>query len=174
MPDPAVARMLLVDLAVVATELVRADRPPYPPGANTRARFEHWYQFGQRLFHLAIETGIETEGLTIQPDELAPLVGALGDSGLLHQLRDAAIDVFSDINYEYGFVHVAQSWSELCAFLSSLVFLRGLLHRHPKLSPDTTELERLMERWGEELYKPLDARHRMPDAHWWWYGSAPA
>ena len=70
-------------------------------------------------------------------------------------------------------MHVAQSWGELCVFHSALVFLGELLRRHAHLAPDTQEIERLMTRWGEELYKPQEPPRGMPAEHWWWFGPSP-
>lgn len=173
LPERDTVRTLLVDLAVVATELVHAERPPYPAGSNTRARFEHWYQFGSRLFHLAIEVGMELGGQQAHRDDVALVVEALGDSGLLHQLCDAAEDVFGELDYEYGYVHVRHPWGELCTFVSALEFLRTLLGEHAQLAPDTTELVGLMSRWGDELYKEQEPPPGMPDEHWWWFAAEP-
>lgn len=155
------SRELIGDLAVLLEELGQAPRPRYE--GNTAQRFTRWYAFGERLFHLAIEVGIAVEG---EDHELA--VGLDLAGALVEALEDG---LSAYIGHEYGHFYGGQPWRELCVFRSAVEFLRDLLPASDLL--DTAEIERLMEKYGVDMFEDVEPPPGMPRHHWWWYGDTP-
>ena len=165
---------LLGDLAVHVEELDGTPRPR--DQGTTLERFERWFAFGSRLFHLAIEAGIARQTEPLPADELAVLLAGLDRTKLLDDLRAGAEigfrNIANEFHSEYGYFYAGEPWRTFCVTRSGLEYLGELVGDHPRLVAqlDLTEIERLMAHWGEVLFTAQDVLPGMPASHWWWFG----
>ncbi len=165
---------LLGDLAVHAAELEATPRPR--DRGTTLERFEQWFAYGSRLFHLAIETGIARQTAALPAEELATLIAGLDRSTLLGDLRAGAEigfrNIANEFHAEYGYFYAGEPWRTFCVTRSGLDYLRDLVNANARLAAqlDTSEIERLMAHWGDVLFTAQDIPPGMPQQHWWWFG----
>ena len=159
------AAELVGDLAVLYVELAAVPRPP---------DFDRCYEFGDRLFRLAVEAGIAVAGAATPPrDALAALADAVQSdkAALLHELLEGFDQGLSTIGRAEGYFYGGKPWDELCWFRSGLGFLAELAG----VPLDFEDTDYSLDFSGWEMHEPQEPPPGMPPSHWWWFGaSAPA